>query len=349
MPIHPIPAPYYLGNLLYDWQPDRAAALWEKSAQLGADFPVVYGNLAMVHARPGPAESREKSRSALERAVQFGGNATVLNELDKLNEEDGVAPEKRLAILQEHQAAVDRDDVIAREINLEIFSGNAEHAIALIHARFFRAWEGGGRFDLGDAWVNANLLRGNQHFAAGQYSQALADYQAASQLPTNLQGAAGDISGRGNEINYRIGNAYEGLGEKENVRKAWQLASVEPVSAPATFPARPNRGAGRSIGGIGTGAHVVETATYYRAVALQKLGQAEPAKALFQQLADSAAKILGETPPPEHLRLADAHYVSGLGKLGLGAKADAVQQLEAALRAAPDHVSAKLMLAEVGR
>ena len=28
-------APYYLGNLLYDWQPDRAVALWEKSVSLG--------------------------------------------------------------------------------------------------------------------------------------------------------------------------------------------------------------------------------------------------------------------------------------------------------------------------
>ena len=44
-------APYYLGNLLFDHQPDRAIALWEKSAALGADFPVVYRNLAMVYAR----------------------------------------------------------------------------------------------------------------------------------------------------------------------------------------------------------------------------------------------------------------------------------------------------------
>jgi hypothetical protein len=31
-------ATYYLGNLLFDWQPARATALWEKSVSLGADF-----------------------------------------------------------------------------------------------------------------------------------------------------------------------------------------------------------------------------------------------------------------------------------------------------------------------
>jgi len=32
-------APYYLGNLLFDWQPDEAVALWEKSVALDPTFP----------------------------------------------------------------------------------------------------------------------------------------------------------------------------------------------------------------------------------------------------------------------------------------------------------------------
>ena len=83
-------APYYLGNLLYDWQPERAVALWEKSAALGADFPVVYRNLAMVYAKQDGA--RDKVLANLEKAAEFGGNAMVFSELDKLYEENGVAP-----------------------------------------------------------------------------------------------------------------------------------------------------------------------------------------------------------------------------------------------------------------
>ena len=117
-------APYYLGNLLYDWQPDRAVALWEKSVSLGADFPVVYRNLALIYTRQG--NQRDKALAALEKAASFGGNAMVFNELDKLYEENGVAPEKRLALLEAHQPVINRDDVIAREINLEIFAGKAD-------------------------------------------------------------------------------------------------------------------------------------------------------------------------------------------------------------------------------
>ncbi len=29
-------APYYLGNLLFDWQPKKAVALWKQSASMGA-------------------------------------------------------------------------------------------------------------------------------------------------------------------------------------------------------------------------------------------------------------------------------------------------------------------------
>jgi len=41
-------APYYLGNLLYDWQPDEAIRLWEKSAALDPSFPLVHRNLAVA-------------------------------------------------------------------------------------------------------------------------------------------------------------------------------------------------------------------------------------------------------------------------------------------------------------
>jgi tetratricopeptide (TPR) repeat protein len=103
-------APYYLGNLLFDWQPQRAQALWEKSASLGADFPVVYRNLAMVYTRQG--DQREKALAALEKAVQFGGNATVIGELDKLYEENGVPPAKRLSVMEAHQAVINRDEAL---------------------------------------------------------------------------------------------------------------------------------------------------------------------------------------------------------------------------------------------
>jgi tetratricopeptide (TPR) repeat protein len=355
-------APYYLGNLLYDWQPQQALALWEKSASLGADFPVVYRNLAMVYLRLG--DQRDTALAALEKAVQFGGNADAINDLDKLYEEDGVPPAKRLALMEAHQGVIDRDDAIAREINLEIFAGKPEAAIQLLRSRIFRAWEGGGSFSLGDSWINANLASGSLHMIGKQYAQALADCQAALKIPVNLQGASGDVSGRKGEILYWMGNAYEAMGDAEKARRFWTDASSAPgrdgaqvgESGPGTHGPPGGRA---SIGGLAAGVRVEQAALYYQAMALVKLGQADRARTIFEQLVDAGAKALAkasnlETPSQpyatasERAQVADAHYLAGLGQLGLNNREKARQEFSLALKASPDHDAAMRALKEMG-
>lgn len=361
-------APYYLGNLLYDWQPDRAVALWEKSASLGADFPVVYRNLALIYTRQGG--QRDKALAALEKAASFGGNAMVFNELDKLYEENSVAPEKRLALMETHQSVINRDEVISREINLAIFAGKADLALQLIQSRFFRAWEGGGRFALGDSWVNANLARGHQHFAAQRYKEALADYQAALQTPSHLQESSGNTEARKGEVSYWIATAYEALGDLDKARQSWREASEVSTTPPATGRGgRGGRGGGGGgslpagqfsgrggMGGIAAGVRVAQAGVYYQALALQKLGEADRAKTLFQQLIDTGtqnlAKISSPTPGADvplaqRIQTADAHYLTGLGQLGLSEKDKARQEFSLALQSSPDHWAAKTVLAGI--
>ena len=353
-------APYYLGNLLFDWQPQRAHALWETSARLGADFPVVYRNLAMVYTRQG--NQRDKALAALEKAVQFGGNAMVLNDLDKLYEENGVPPEKRLSLMEAHQAVVNRDDVIAREINLDIFAGKPDAAIQLLQSRFFRAWEGGGSFSLGDSWINANLARGHQQMIDKHYAQALADYQAALQIPVNLQEATGNVSGRKVEVSYWIGNAYQAMGDSENAQRFWTDASIAPAGdAAGARPGGPgqfrNRG---NMGGLAAGVRVEQATRYYQALALEKLGQSDRARTIFGALIDSGTKSLGSSPeskapfqsnatPAQRALVADAHYMVGLGQLGLNNQDQARQEFALALKASPDHYAAMQALNSVNR
>lgn len=224
-------APYYLGDLLYDRQPGRAVELWQKSAALNADFPVVYRNLALTGTRaPSSSESRKQVRSYLEKAVSMGGSAMALVDLDKLYEENGVSAEKRLAVLEQHPQVVNRDELIAREANLEIFNGAYDQAIVLLKTRFFRAWEGGGRFNLGNSWINANLLKGRQQFARGEFKDALPSYQAALVLPSNLQEAAGNVGIRKAEIMYWIGTVYEALGGADKAQQSFRGASESVVT-----------------------------------------------------------------------------------------------------------------------
>jgi tetratricopeptide (TPR) repeat protein len=330
-------APYYLGNLLFDWQPQQAQTLWEKSASLGADFPVVYRNLALVYTH---ANQRDQARSALEKALQFGGNAEVLSDLDKIYEEDGVSPAKRLAVIETHQSVVNRDEIIAREVNLDIFAGKPDAAIALLKTRFFRAWEGGGAFSLGDSWVNANLALGRQQMAAKNYTAALADFKAALEIPASLQEASGNITSRHAEINYWIGNTYAALGNTDAARRAWtEAANPTPAAAP-TGPMR--RG---SIGGLDPGVRVEQAAPFYQALAMEKLGQTDRATAIFTQLVDTSAKTLSANPnSAPRTQLADAHYLAGLGQLGLNNPDKARQEFSLALKESPDHYASQRAL-----
>jgi tetratricopeptide (TPR) repeat protein len=362
-------APYYLGNLLFDWQPEQALALWEKSASLGADFPVVYRNLAMVYARQG--NQRDRQVAALEKAVQFGGNAMVFNDLDKLYEENGLAPEKRLELMEAHQTAINRDDVIAREVNLDIFTGKGEAAVQLLQSRFFRSWEGGSRFSLADSWINANLVRGHEHMTAKQFEIALADYRAALNIPANLEEAAGNTSNRKGEISYWIGVAYQAMGDMAKAQQSWREASEvsetsaaggrdggRRSSAPAGTASQGQFNGRSSVGGLAEGGHIVQAAVFYQALALEKLGQADRARAMFQQLIDMGNQELKGATTPEVVatgkvtssqrsQSANGHYLAGLGQLGLNNKEKARQEFSIALKASPDHFAAKMALADM--
>ena len=51
-------APYYLGNLLYDWQPEEAVKLWEQSAALDGSNAIVLRNLAIAYSHQSAPLSR---------------------------------------------------------------------------------------------------------------------------------------------------------------------------------------------------------------------------------------------------------------------------------------------------
>jgi tetratricopeptide (TPR) repeat protein len=289
-----------------------------------------------VDAQQGNAS--DKVRADLEKGVQFGGNAVILYELDKLDEAAGVSPEKRLGLLESHESVVNRDDIIARQINLEIFAGKYDVAIQLIQSRFFRRWEGGGRFSLGDSWINAHVLSGRRHLAGGQAAQALADFQAARQFPASLQEATGNVAGRAGEICYWIGTAQEALGLHDAAKQSWrQAAGLDRAPAMGDVPAGFGGGFGRGdIGGLGAGVRVPAAAPYYQAMALEKLGQGDRAKVIFQQLIEAGAKTAGGSLE----QVADGHYVAGLGLLGMNDVTQAREEFGLALKARPDHLAA---------
>jgi tetratricopeptide (TPR) repeat protein len=308
-------APYYLGNLLFDWQPDEAARMWEQSASLDPSFPIVHRNLAVAYSHR--KDGNEKAVQSLEKAVSLEPKyALHFTELDELYEAAGAAPGKRLALLeQNHSVVAERDDAVAREVTLKVALGKYDDAIRLMTGRRFSVWEGA-NLNVADDWTSAHLLRGQQLLGARRYEQALADFQAATKIPDNLPSER--IGGHEAEAAYWIGRVHEAMGNLEQARQFWVKAAA---AEGRRFP----------LNGV---------QLYHKALALQKLGQSEKAKEIFRGLVRSS----DETSQPSR---AQTHYVAGLGYLGLGDKAKARQELARALGLNPAHLGAKATLARL--
>jgi tetratricopeptide (TPR) repeat protein len=333
-------APYYLGNLLYDWQPEEAVKLWEKSVSLGSTFPIVYRNLAIAYSHQKEGIALNKAIASLEKAVSLDGKYAIhFFELDQLYEAAGTAPEKRLAILEKnHTTVAQRDDALSREISLKVCMGKYDDAIELMKGRRFNIWEGGARFNINDCWTDAHLLRGRQEFAAGRYKEALADYQASVEFPENLRASRTRGGGRDAEVDYWIATAYEALGDHQNAEKFWTESSS----------------AGRPRGRQ-------SIQQYYQALSLQKLDKKENVEEIFHDLVKFGNEELQRTSSSidffakfgeqqsQRYRLANAHYMAGLGYLGLNEKDKARQEFSKALEASPDHLGAKTMLTQLSR
>lgn len=354
-------APYYLGNLLYDWQPGEAAKYWEKSAELDPAFAIVHRNLAVAYTHRG--DPVDKSIAEMEKAVSLDRKYPIhFTELDELYETAGAAPEKRLALLEKNHAVVTgRDDSLAREISMKVFAGKYDEAIQLMTGRHFAVWEGA-NLNVGDDWANAHVLRGERRLAAKQYREALADFQAATQIPDNLPSARGGGGGRGAgsgsaEASYFAGAAYDGMGDRDAARQAWTRAA-----APEAQGFAGGRGARGGRGGGMTAPRIMNAAqSYYRALALRKLGQADEARTALQELVSAANQALQNPgagtpgrgrggaqqagPSPALL----AHFAAGLGHLGLGETDQAKQELRAALAINPAYLGARAALDSIDR
>ena len=340
-------AAYYLGNVLFDWQPAEAIAAWEKSVAIDPTLPVAWRNLAQAYAhKPGDTtlQPSEKAIAALEKATALpSADATQFAELDQLYDAAGTPVEKRLERLDSHRTVVLRkDEGRAALVGLKTFVGAPDDAIALLSERAFSVWEGGTRFNTGQLWTDAHIVRGLQRLNATQFDGALADFAAALKLPANLRASEnGPSAMRQAEVAYWTGLVHETGGDLEKARQAWVEAAKEPTNETGR--------AGRLFGNALAG----RAASYYQALALQKLGETARAETIFHELIDAANKALvpvegaNDAPPPgrrisPRVRTATAHYIAGLGHAGLGEKEKARSEFTAALTEVPDHLGAKL-------
>lgn len=323
--------PYYLGNALYYLQQDPAAIeLWKKSTEMDASFAPAWRNLAFAY---GHVENdTEKAIAAMEKAVDLDkSNAYFRYELDVLYEQGNVSPQKRLASLEADQSGVvKRSDALTQEIKANILLGQYDRAIELLNGNEFHNWEGQG--DIHSVYMDAHLLKGDQEFRAGNYQEAKKEYEASLLYPENLEVGKPYREPRLEQVDYLLGLAEEKLGDSS---KAKQL--FEEAAATEWWDKSP-------------------AMEYYQGLAALKLGQNDEAEHLFANLiAQGESTLAGRSKESlftekfgngqsESYRLANAHYLIGLGELGKGATAKARDEFQQALKMNINHVGAVAQL-----
>ena len=322
-------AAYLLGCLLYDNQPENAIKAWEESRQRDAKFALVHRNLALAYAQH--EKNIPKAIASLEKAVELDPTEPrFFYELDVQYEAGGAPVAKRLEMLTRHHDTVaGRDDALTREIVLLTVARQADRAVALLRGRRFHNWEGSSQ--LHNLYVDACLADGQQLLAEKKYSEALRECQAALEYPENLEVGKARRAPRMAQIQYLIGTAHEGLGDATAAKAAYEKAA-----------------AGRDRGASET--------SYFHALALQKLGRAGEANPIFESLVKTGEEQLTKSEAADYfakfgekqtdrVRQANAHYLIGLGQLGLGEKAKAEAQFKEALALHPAHLAATRQMA----
>jgi tetratricopeptide (TPR) repeat protein len=224
--------------------------------------------------------------------------------------------------------------------------GQYDEAIQRLTGREFAVWEGG-NLNVADNWTDAHILRGRKLLEAKHAQEARAEFEAALEIPRNLPSEGIDVNGREPEADYWIGSAYAASGDAAQAKKYWQKSADVKLGTQ-----RPHR---RQRGGFAPS----DLQAYYQALSLRKLGQADKATELLQQLVETANQALQAGPakpdlsaPLDSLKsqraaLGTAHYAAGLGYLGLNEKLKAREELTKALAASPDQAGAKAELAEL--
>ncbi|MCX8109219.1 MAG: tetratricopeptide repeat protein, partial [Verrucomicrobiae bacterium] len=176
---------YYLGNLLYDRQPERAIEAWEKARGLNDRIAIVHRNLGLAYAQT--QKDLARAIEHLERAVELNPREPrFFYELDVQLEAAGVPIARRLAILtNNHEVIKLRDDALMRELSLLVAAGQYDRAINILLTHQFHNWEGSR--EVHTLYADALIARGHSRFKKAQFGAAVKDYIMALEYPSNLQ------------------------------------------------------------------------------------------------------------------------------------------------------------------
>jgi tetratricopeptide (TPR) repeat protein len=272
-------APYYLGNLLYNFRRHAdAIESWERSARIDPTNAIVWRNLGIAYFNI--RDDAQAAKDAYDKAFEINpSDARLCYERDQLAKRIGADLNERIAFLEENRALVARRDDLSLELcalyNQVSRPGEARD---ILESRAFQPWEGGEGQALRQH-VRSCVKLGRKQLAQNEPTQAVGWFTKALDAPKNLGETTHPLANR-SEIYYWLGVASEACGDTNNAKTHWQTAMGF-------------RGDFQEMAVKSFSEH-----TYYQAMSLCKLGRGEEARKLLldmldysDDLAKSEAKI----------------------------------------------------------
>jgi len=312
---HDAKAYYFLGNLLFDKQPDKAIEYWEKAVKFDPAMAIAYRNLGWGYFRNNKDIS--KAISAYEMAILNNNlDPVYYAELDPLYEIANVSIEKRLSLFESrHEVVKTHDNASVCEIKVLTLGGKADKAVEYLAEKYFSYREGSSIVRY--ITVDARLILGKKYLGENKYSEALKQFLEANVLGDDSQDDSRSGDERTPQVEYFIGLAYDALGEK-GMAKSYFESSANKKMVESNY------------------------VSFYQGLSCLKLNNEEKAYEIFSKLIKDGQKQLaigdefnyfakfGESESKNSIS-SQAYLLIGLGYKGLGKFKKAKENLDKAI------------------
>lgn len=223
----------FLGNLLYaNGLAQAGLDHWKTAVRLDDGLSLAWRNVG--YGELDLNKDPKAAYAAYQKTLGLDPNdARALLELDQVAERLRVPSAERLAFLDQHSPAVEqRDDLVARRVDLQLESGGRaklQAAHDALKSRHFHNWEGS--YLIHEAWVEVNQRLGDSALEAKEFTAAAGYFGASREYPKNLEVAPRTPDFRAH-LNWDLARLNRAMRRQEQERKALREILAEKYTKP---------------------------------------------------------------------------------------------------------------------
>jgi tetratricopeptide (TPR) repeat protein len=316
-------AAYYLGNALASkLRFKEALEAWRIAVQFDSKNALAHRNYARALALV--EDRKEEAAATMERAIALAPDDYHLYlELDRLL--SGMKQtDRRIKLLEGAPEKIRAGAALSQALAAAyVDAGRFAEAVALLERHTFTSGEGEGAA-LG-IYSRAHLAMAGQHQQAGRHAEAAAEFIKATEYPPNFGVGRPAMESQAREY-VAAALEFEAAGRRDEAEKWLRRAAEDPLNSP-TQPEEP------------WSEHY-----YYKAVALNRLGRRDDARALYERLARLNDEQQMQSAEPSPPRGALRFLLAGWGLKALGRNEEAREAFQHALQLDPanDRAQAEL-------